>query len=722
MKVWFSIFLLLFFFSASVYAERAMPPELLLPLDVTKNSAKQAIKFSWQKATNAVPAKVYAYRLLISETSRFNGYSASASSCNTSCIFAEVDSATFNYSTDLRLSNKVYYWKVQAVGAENGLWSTTRTIQTKKDIVIPTISTVSALPNPVIQNNALTFSTTLSNELPKDFSVKLDYGNGLVAMSGSGKNYSVSKSLSKQGVQTFSVGIYDSKNTLQGKTASGQFEVIAPPPPDNTAPILKKLSAANSSVLGENYEIQLEVSDVDNNLSSVLIDWGDGSSNPQPVSNGYASFSLSHSYDTAGTFTWSAVASDKKDAQSEMLTQKVTISKAVAKMPSISAISATPASVVTGNSLTFSATLSAKLPSGYSVKVDYGNGLIALSGSGTRYSVSKTPIKLGQQLFSIGIYDSKSVLQSNSAMTGNFEITNAAPVNVAPALSFISGNSSATTNAAYSVQLQATDADNNLSLIFMDWGDGTSESKNATSGATVSFSHNYATANSFSWNATAYDSLDATSLTVSKTVTVSKPADVTVTKTTGYSKIANNGSTLADSAKLGANATDWACTKDNKTGLIWEVKTTDGGLRDMNNYYTNYTPDYPGGSGSKYGDSTNTDGFVSAVNNQSLCGADDWRLPTNEELKGLVVCSDGKYNTLAEGDYGFICKSNEGWNLTTTSPTINATYFPNTQSDWFWSSSPYANYSNYAWSVFFDYGYSGGNDKGNGSNVRLVRG
>jgi hypothetical protein len=112
------------------------------------------------------------------------------------------------------------------------------------------------------------------------------------------------------------------------------------------------------------------------------------------------------------------------------------------------------------------------------------------------------------------------------------------------------------------------------------------------------------------------------------------------------------------------------------------------------------------------------------VNTKSLCGKNDWRLPTNEELKGLVVCSDGKYNRLAEGESGYICSSNgaPNYNLTTTSPTINTTYFPNTQENWFWSSSPNANYSNDAWVVYFGRGGSGyGNKNDYGYNVRLVR-
>ena len=178
-----------------------------------------------------------------------------------------------------------------------------------------------------------------------------------------------------------------------------------------------------------------------------------------------------------------------------------------------------------------------------------------------------------------------------------------------------------------------------------------------------------------------------------------------ISSTGGYTKIANDGSVLSDSAKLGTNPTDWACTKDNKTGLIWEVKTTDGGLHDKDKSYIL---------------SQGFD-FATSVNQQGLCGAKNWRMPTNEELKDLVYCSDGKYNKLAEGDYGSICSSNNTWDNTTTTPTINTTYFPNTQSDYFWSSSPSAAYSNGAWIFNFNGIGSGGGNKDYEHYVRLVR-
>lgn len=175
-----------------------------------------------------------------------------------------------------------------------------------------------------------------------------------------------------------------------------------------------------------------------------------------------------------------------------------------------------------------------------------------------------------------------------------------------------------------------------------------------------------------------------------------------------YTKISNLGADLPDSAVLGSNPNDWACTKDNQTGLIWEVKTTDGGLRDMNKTYTNYFATIGYGSSNGYGQK-NTDVFVGLVNKQSLCGKSNWRLPNSDELRHLVFCSNGHYSE--DGlcaDFDVVSR-----------PAINTTYFPNTAGG-YWSSSQYNWDVSYAWGVNFEYGGTMYGSKSSSNFVRLV--
>lgn len=143
------------------------------------------------------------------------------------------------------------------------------------------------------------------------------------------------------------------------------------------------------------------------------------------------------------------------------------------------------------------------------------------------------------------------------------------------------------------------------------------------------------------------------------------------------------------------------CVKDNKTGLTWEVKQHSG-LHSKDNTYSWYSTTNNGGNAGKQnggacsGSGCDTAAFVNAVNSGGgWCGKTDWRLPTRKELKTLVDKSQ--------------------------TPTIDLTYFPQTKSWYYWSSSPHADDSSYAWVVAFDYGY-GSSYKGSNYYVRLVRG
>ncbi|MGB4059392.1 MAG: DUF1566 domain-containing protein [Burkholderiaceae bacterium] len=175
-----------------------------------------------------------------------------------------------------------------------------------------------------------------------------------------------------------------------------------------------------------------------------------------------------------------------------------------------------------------------------------------------------------------------------------------------------------------------------------------------------------------------------------------------------FTKIANNGTALAVSATLGTGTTDWACTRDNTTGLVWDVKTTSG-LRSNAHTYTWYATTNNGGNAGSVGGNTcgstlsgysnqcNTANYVAAVNAAGLCGATNWRLPTRRELLGILH------------------------NGSSTSLMIDTTYFPITQASWYWTSDTYAPYPHRAWVVNFGNGVADPSLKTTVNFVRLVR-
>ena len=171
-----------------------------------------------------------------------------------------------------------------------------------------------------------------------------------------------------------------------------------------------------------------------------------------------------------------------------------------------------------------------------------------------------------------------------------------------------------------------------------------------------------------------------------------------------FTKISSVGAALPAGATLGSAAGDWACTYDNVTGLMWEVKTT-AGRRSSAHTYTWFSSDASNNAGTTgtanggtCGDAgqCDTEKFAQLTNLGSLCGRNDWRMPHVKELESIAHF--GVFN-----------------------PAIEGTWFPNTPASFFWSASPLARDAPFAWLVNFGNGSAYVDRRTSAYQVRLVR-
>ncbi len=113
----------------------------------------------------------------------------------------------------------------------------------------------------------------------------------------------------------------------------------------------------------------------------------------------------------------------------------------------------------------------------------------------------------------------------------------------------------------------------------------------------------------------------------------------------------------------------------------------------------------------------------------SYAGYSNWRVPTIKELNTLVYCSNGKVIQYKKDGYRSRWIEGSRWCKSDSRddyqiPAIVRQAFPNTPNNWFWSSSPNATNSSYAWPVYFSGshgGYVSSHERTLNHFVRLVR-
>ncbi len=140
------------------------------------------------------------------------------------------------------------------------------------------------------------------------------------------------------------------------------------------------------------------------------------------------------------------------------------------------------------------------------------------------------------------------------------------------------------------------------------------------------------------------------------------------------------------------------CVLDQQSKLVWEVKLNDKGLQNTDNTYTWFDGKSGTDNGNysrhcHWGKNCNTQAFINALNTTKLCKQSTWRLPSESELRTLLIYGD---NDLL----------------------INPYFFPNTKRKSYWSADEQD--VNIAIDVPFFYGGSKSSDKSFDAYIRAV--
>ena len=466
----------------------------------------------------------------------------------------------------------------------------------------------------------------------------------------------------------YSVSVRNSVSTVTSSTATLTVSDTAVAPAINSQP------TAQSVTVGQTATFLVKASG-----TSLQYQWKkNGTAIPGATSSTYTTPATSMA-DSGAVFT--VVVSNSVGTVSSSNATLTVTAAVVVPVVVAPAITAQPAAqtVTAGQTATFSVTATGTAPLGYQWK----KGGTNISGANaSTYTTEATAMGDSGAVFTVVVSNSAGNVTSSGAV-----LTVSA---VAPAISTQPANQTITAGNTATFSVTAT----GTGTLSYQW------KKNGTNitGGTGATTNTYTTpAMSYAGDGAVY------SVVVSNSAgpVTSSSATLTVNKTStaqSYGLVANASDGLYDITE---------CVQDNNTGLVWEGKTASPATSRLGaSTYSNYdstTSEQKFVGGTTYANptqaeidaDTNSIGYLNSVNASSLCGYTNWRMPTKDELVGIVASSG--------------------------SPRIDTTWFPNTQANLYWSSSEISVNPNAAWVVYFSSNNVISNYRENGVYVRLVR-
>ena len=401
-------------------------------------------------------------------------------------------SDTHIYASTGNAKSETFTITVTATNAAGpGSGTTTETVNDRP----PTI-TVSSATSPVNtgQMVSLTFHASDADGTISSLSVNWGDGTSVDVMPGTATSDShiyTTTGSSPSKVYTITVTAIDNSGST-GQTLASVTVNDRPPIVSVTG------VSPNPALAGQPVSVSFSTSDPDGTVSSIVVNWGDGS--PSDSLAGTAA-SDTHTYASGGSFIISVTATDNSGSSSTG-TISESVNAPLAPAVTINNVSPNPAS--TGQAVTVTFTVSSTT-SVSGVTVNWGDGATdSLAGSATsdiHFYTSTGNVQT--RTFTIAV-TATNAAGSGSAAT-NVSVNDQPPTIALTGVSPNPANTGTTVTATFS----STDSDGTVSSISVNWGDGTSVHNLA--GTATSDTHAYPVSGNFTITIVATDNSGSTS-------------------------------------------------------------------------------------------------------------------------------------------------------------------------------------------------------------------
>src|SRR5438093_821777 len=419
-------------------------------------------------------------------------------------LAATATSDTHVYASTGNSKSQIFTITISATSsAGTGSASTQETVNDRG----PTVTITGVAPNPANTGSIITATFTSGDVDGTVSGITVNWGDGTAVDNLLGTATSDTHTYASTGTsgsKSFTITVTATDNS--GSTGSA---VISETVNDRPPVVALTSVSPNPANTGQLVTVTFTATDIDGTISSITVNWGDGST--PDILTGTARTDT-HTYGSANTFTITVTATNSGGSGSGTGTETVND-----RSPTVTISTVSPNPANTGVTVTAAFSSNDADGSIVSVSVNWGDGSTAsvLAGSATSAShVYSSTGSFKSQNFTITITvtdDSGNTGQRTSSVIVN----DRSPVVV---ISNISPNP-ANTGQPVTLIITATDPDGTISSININWGDGTTP--DSLPGSATSDTHSYSQTGTFTISITGTDNSGSTGqATGTMTVTV----------------------------------------------------------------------------------------------------------------------------------------------------------------------------------------------------------